>query len=245
MLRLPFSRPVDRDESRGLDVREMRAGYGKATVLQGLDLRVAPGEIVGVAGPNGAGKTTLLRSLSGVLTRTARTLEFEGVLLPQDPVRVCSAGVVHVPEGRRMFANLTVTENLQIGALGRGVRGFPEALARIRAMLPKLEPLLDRKAGLLSGGQQQLVAVARGLIARPRLLLIDELSLGLSPTAVVDISATTIASCREVGTAVLWVDQNVSILAEHCDRLVLLKDGTLREVSLTDRSAGALNSVYF
>jgi ABC-type branched-chain amino acid transport systems, ATPase component len=244
-MRLPFSRQVPRDPSRGLEVRELRAGYGKAMVLQGLDLHVAPGEIVGVAGPNGAGKTTLLRSLSGVLARTARTLEFEGAPLPQDPVRVCSAGIVHVPEGRRMFANLTVTENLHVGAIGGGVRDFPAALARVRAMLPKLEPLLERKAGLLSGGQQQLVAVARGLIAQPRLLLIDELSLGLSPTAVVDISATTIQSCREVGTAVLWVDQNVSILAEHCDRLVLLKDGTLQEVSLADRSSGALASVYF
>jgi branched-chain amino acid transport system ATP-binding protein len=150
-----------------------------------------------------------------------------------------------VPEGRRLFANLTVAENLQVGARGRGVRDIPAALAEVRGLLPNLELLLGRKAGLLSGGQQQLVAVARGLIARPKLLLIDELSLGLSPTAVVEISATTVASCRKLGTAVLWVDQNVAILAQHCDRLVLLKDGTARDVALGDRSPGALNSVYF
>lgn len=241
----PFARRVPVDESRGLTVRNLRAGYGKAMVLHGLDLDVAPGEVVGIAGPNGAGKTTLLRSLSGVLARTADTLEFEGVPMRANPVRVCSSGVVHVPEGRRLFANLTVTENLRIGARGRGVRDFSGALAAVRAMLPNLEPLLPRKAGLLSGGQQQLVAVARGLIARPKLLLVDELSLGLSPTAVISISATTIESCRELGTAVLWVDQNVAILAKHCDRLVLLKDGTLEEIALSDRSAGALNSVYF
>lgn len=239
-----FTRPTP-DPSRGLEVRGLRAGYGKALVLQGLDLTVAPGEIVGVAGPNGAGKTTLLRSLSGVLARTASTLEFEGIPLRTDPVRTCAAGIVHVPEGRRLFANLTVRENLHVGALGRGVRDFPRALARVRELLPNLDPLLERKAGLLSGGQQQLVAVARGLIGQPRLLLLDELSLGLSPTAVASISATTIASCRELGTAVLWVDQNVTILAKHCDRLVLLKDGTVSELSLADRSSGALNSVYF
>lgn len=242
-MQMPFWRRGTPDESQGLTVRDLRAGYGKAMVLHGLDFDVAPGEIVGVAGPNGVGKTTLLRSISGVLARTADALAFEGVPLPPNPVRVCSAGVVHVPEGRRLFANLTVTENLHVGARGRGVRDFRGALAQIRTLLPNLEPLLPRKAGLLSGGQQQLVAVARGLIARPKLLLVDELSLGLSPTAVIDISATTVASCRELGTAVLWVDQNVTILAKHCDRLVLLKDGTLREIPLKDRSG--LDSVYF
>src|SRR5690606_25803283 len=145
-------RQAARDESRGLTIRGLRAGYGKAMVLHGLDLDVAPGEVVGVAGPNGAGKTTLLRSISGALQRTADTLEFAGVPLRPNPIRVCGAGIVHVPEGRRLFANLTVAENLRIGARGRGVRDYPAALAAIRAMLPNLDPLLPRKAGLLSGG---------------------------------------------------------------------------------------------
>jgi len=227
----------------GLKIEGLIAGYGKATVLHGLDLTVAPGEIVGVAGPNGAGKTTLLRAISGVLPRTARELSFEGVPLKRDPVRSAEQGVVHVPEGRKLFANLTVQENLKIGAIGGRVRNFAAAEKRILAMLPGVEPMLQRKAGLLSGGQQQLVAIARGLIGNPKILLIDELSLGLSPTAVASISQAAITSCRELGTSVLWVDQNVTILSKHCDRMVLLRDGVAVDIDMSDKAA--LNSVYF
>ena len=125
------------------------------------------------------------------------------------------------------------------------MRDVGAARARILALLPTIEPMLTRKAGLLSGGQQQLVAVARGLIGVPKLLMIDELSLGLSPTAVRSISAATVDSCRELGIAVLWVDQNLTILARHCDRVVLLKDGVASDVDLSDRSSAAMNSVYF
>ena len=119
----------------------------------------------------------------------------------------------------------------------------PDRLRRVVELLPNIEPLLGRKAGLLSGGQQQLVAVARGLIAGPRLLMVDELSLGLSPSAVAGISAATVSACRELGASLLWVDQNVTILSKHCDRLVLLRDGAAVDVDMTDRDA--LNSVYF
>ncbi|CAN5141409.1 ABC transporter ATP-binding protein [soil metagenome] len=230
-------------DNDGLRIEGLYAGYGKATVLHGLDLTVAPGEVVGVAGPNGAGKTTLLRAISGVLARNARTLSFEGTPIKRDPVRSASQGIVHVPEGRRLFANLTVDENLRVGAIGARVRDYASARKRIVEMLPNIEPMLSRKAGLLSGGQQQLVAVARGLIGSPRIILIDELSLGLSPTAVASISQATIDSCRELGTSVLWVDQNVTILAKHCDRLVLLRDGIAVDIDLSDKAA--LNSVYF
>jgi len=227
----------------GLRIEGLYAGYGKATVLQGLNLTVAPGEVVGVAGPNGAGKTTLLRAISGVLSRNAATLSFDGTPIKRDPVRAAEQGIVHVPEGRRLFANLTVDENLRVGAIGARVRDYSAARKRIVDMLPNIEPMLARKAGLLSGGQQQLVAVARGLIGSPKIILIDELSLGLSPTAVASISQATIDSCRELGTSVLWVDQNVTILAKHCDRLVLLRDGVAVDIDLTDKAA--LNSVYF
>lgn len=230
-------------ESDGLEIQGLYAGYGKATVLHGLDLVVGPGEIVGVAGPNGAGKSTLLRSISGVVTRSARALSFQGEPLKRDPVRSVAQGVVHVPEGRRLFANLTVDENLKIGAIGAKVRDYYAARARILAMLPAIEPMLQRNAGLLSGGQQQLVAVARGLIGNPKIILFDELSLGLSPTAVVSVSQVTIDSCRELGTSVLWVDQNVTILSKLCDRLVLLRDGIAIDVDLKDKAA--VNSVYF
>ncbi len=230
-------------ESPGLEVARLVAGYGKATVLHGLDLHVAPGEIVGVAGPNGAGKSTLLKAISGLIPRTFDRLSFEGEPLRKDPVSNVNRGVVHVPEGRRMFSNLTVQENLKIGAIGSRVRTVHAALSEVVEVLPGLEPMLKRKAGLLSGGQQQLVAVARGLIADPRMLLVDELSLGLSPSAVASISAATVDSCRRLGTGLLWVDQNVTILAKHCDRLVLLRDGIAVDVDLTDKDA--LRSVYF
>jgi ABC-type branched-subunit amino acid transport system ATPase component len=170
-------------------------------------------------------------------------MTFEGATLPRDPVAVVRRGIVHVPEGRQMFANLTVTENLRIGAMGGRVRAFRDRLRRVVELLPNIEPLLGRKAGLLSGGQQQLVAVARGLIAGPRLLMVDELSLGLSPSAVAGISSATVSACRELGASLLWVDQNVTILSKHCDRLVLLRDGAAVDVDMTDRDA--LNSVYF
>ena len=227
----------------GLQIEGLYAGYGKATVLHGLDLVVKPGEIVGVAGPNGAGKTTLLRAISGTVSRSARTLCFEGVSLKRDPVRSVAQGIVHVPEGRRLFADLTADENLKIGAIGANVQDYDSARARLVAMLPAIEPMLPRKAGLLSGGQQQLVAVARGLIGSPRIILFDELSLGLSPTAVASVTQVAINSCRELGTSVLWVDQNVTILSKLCDRLVLLRAGVAVDIDLTDKTA--LNSVYF
>jgi branched-chain amino acid transport system ATP-binding protein len=199
--------------------------------------------MVGVAGPNGAGKSTLLKAISGLIPRTFDRLSFEGESLRKDPVSTVNRGVVHVPEGRRMFNNLTVQENLKIGAIGSRVRNVREAVADVVEILPGLQPMLKRKAGLLSGGQQQLVAVARGLIAGPRMLLVDELSLGLSPSAVASVSAATVDSCRRLRTGLLWVDQNVTILAKHCDRLVLLRDGIAVEVDLTDKDA--LRSVYF
>ena len=228
----------------GLEVEGLVAGYGKAVVLHGLNLTVRPGEVVGVAGPNGAGKTTLLRAISGVVSRSARRLSFAGRPLRRDPVRACSAGIVHVPQGRQLFAELTVEENLRIGAFGRRVRDIAGARARALELLPDIEPMLARKAGLLSGGQQQMVAIARGLIGRPALLLVDELSLGLSPTAVQSISAATARSCRELGASLLWVDQNLSVLGEHCDRVVLLKDGVAVDLELSGADPTA-RSVYF
>jgi len=225
---------------RGLTIEGLTAGYGKAVVLHGLDLTVAPGEIVGVAGPNGAGKSTLLRAISGTIARTASTMSFGGEPLRKDPVRTCAQGIVHVPEGRQLFARLTVRENLMVGALGRRVRDY-RSVDRVVTMFPRLEPLLDRKAGVLSGGQQQLVAVGRGLIGEPDLLLVDEMSLGLSPSAVAEVSAATVEACRNHGTALLWVDQNVTTLAARCERLILLSDGVVRPLS-ADESSG---SVYF
>ncbi|TQM11078.1 ATP-binding cassette domain-containing protein [Pseudonocardia kunmingensis] len=227
----------------GLVVDDLRAGYGRAEVLHGASLRVASGELVGVAGPNGVGKTTLLRAISGTITRGGGDVAFDSAPLPADPAAVAARGVTHVPEGRRLFPNLTVEENLRVGALGGRVRDYPTSRADVLALLPGLEPLLERRAGVLSGGQQQLVAVARGLVARPRLLLLDELSLGLSPRAVREVSEATVASCRDLGTGVLWVDQNVGLLARLCDRVMLLRSGAVEE--LPPGAEADLGALYF
>ncbi|GGL94748.1 ABC transporter ATP-binding protein [Nakamurella endophytica] len=229
--------------SAALRISNLRAGYGKARVLHGLDLAVEPGEMVGVAGPNGVGKSTLLKAISGLMPRMADRMEFGGAPLKQSPVDAVVQGIAHVPEGRRVLADLTVEENLRIGGIGGRVQDFASVRQGVVDRFPSIVPLLHRKAGLLSGGQQQLVAIARGLVAQPRLLMVDELSLGLSPTAVASISAATVSSCRELGASLLWVDQNLAILGKHCDRVILLRDGVA--VDIDPRDTGATNSAYF
>jgi branched-chain amino acid transport system ATP-binding protein len=230
--------PTDRPRTEdGLLVSGLTAGYGRAIVLEDLALDVSPAEVVGVAGANGAGKTTLLRVLTGLIPRTAGSVSFGGAELPCNPVKVSGRGVVHVPEGRQLFATLTVAENLKVGALA--ARRKDADLDRLLEVLPDLEVLLPRKAGVLSGGQQQLVAVARGLIAGPRLLLIDELSLGLSPAAAEKITRSAVAACRAAGTTLVLVDQNVHLLAAHCDRLLRLGRGRLSPLPHDEVAAGA------
>jgi branched-chain amino acid transport system ATP-binding protein len=209
----------------GLVVAGLEAAYGSAVVLTGVDLRVGPGEVVGLVGRNGAGKTTTLRAISGVIPRRAADLSFDGASLPARPYRVARRGVIHVPEGRMVLRDLSVEENLAFGAAAVG-RPFGVA-DRDRALtwFPPLRPLLARRAGLLSGGEQQMLAIARGLMAGPRLLMVDEMSLGLSPRAVRDVLGAVLAACREDGIALLMVDQNLRVLAAHCDRLYVLAGG--------------------
>ncbi|HZU18935.1 MAG TPA: ATP-binding cassette domain-containing protein, partial [Candidatus Dormibacteraeota bacterium] len=171
----------------GLEVRGLRAGYGRTVILTGVDLEVRPGEVVGLAGRNGAGKTTTLRAISGMLPRRAGELSFDGVPLPAGPRGVARLGVVHVPEGRGMLRGLTVEENLVFGAAAVGRPHGHAERERVLAFFPALGRMLDRKAGLLSGGEQQMLAIARGLMAQPRLLMVDELSLGLAPRVVVEV----------------------------------------------------------
>jgi branched-chain amino acid transport system ATP-binding protein len=229
----------------GLDVAGLRAAYGSAVVLTGVDLRVGPGEVVGLAGRNGAGKTTTLRAISGMIPR-AGGLSFDGAPLPARPYRVARAGVIHVPEGRGVLRGLSVAENLAFGAAAVG-RPFGVAeRERVLGWFPQLRPLLARRAGLLSGGEQQLLAIARGLAAGPRLLMVDELSLGLSPRAVRDVLAAVLSACRDQGVALLMVDQSLRSLTAHCDRLYVLAGGaTTCYEDAASRTDEFWRSVYF
>jgi ABC-type branched-subunit amino acid transport system ATPase component len=232
--------------SGGLDVTGLRAAYGSAVVLTDVDLRVGPGEVVGLVGRNGAGKTTTLRAISGTIPRRAEALSFDGASLPAQPHRVARLGVTHVPEGRGMLRGLTVEENLAFGAAAVG-RSFAAAdRERVLARFPALGPLMGRRAGLLSGGEQQMLAIARGLVARPKLLMVDELSLGLSPRAVRDVLDAVLSACRDQGIALLMVDQNLRSLAAHCDGLYVLAGGaTTCYEDAAARTDEFWRSVYF
>jgi branched-chain amino acid transport system ATP-binding protein len=230
----------------GLRIRGLRAAYGNAVVLTGVDLDVEPGEVVGLAGRNGAGKTTALRAVSGAMPRQAAALTFDDAPLSAQPDRVARRGVVHVPEGRGMLRGLSVEENLAFGAAAVGRTHRPADRDAVLRWFPQLQPLLPRKAGLLSGGEQQMLAVARGLMAQPRLLMVDEMSLGLSPRSVREVLGAVLAACRERQVALLMVDQNLRTLSAHCDRLYVLADGaTTCYEDAAQRPESFWQSVYF
>lgn len=211
----------------GLHITDLRVRFGSARVIDGLSLVVAPGEIVGLAGRNGAGKTTTLRAISGLATRSGGRIELDGTRVPQRPESVARFGISHVPEGRGIFPDLTVEENIRLGL----VRSHGE-VAQLRASLEDAFPVVARlrtqKAGRLSGGEQQMTALFRGLISKPRVLLVDEMSLGLSPRALLTAIEALSALGRRHQIGVLVVDQNSRMLHDHCDRVYLLNDGRVR-----------------
>ncbi|MEU0374674.1 ABC transporter ATP-binding protein [Streptomyces sp. NPDC006283] len=201
-----------------LEVRALSVGYGPVRALRDVSVEVPDGAVVAVLGGNGAGKSTLLRAVSRTLPfqgghATAGSIRFEGRPLDGlSPARVVAAGVVQVPEGRQVFARMTVADNLRAGALGvrGGRREAAAALARVHDLFPVLADRAHQKAGLLSGGEQQMLAMGRALMARPRLLLLDEPSLGLAPLMAARI-AETVQEINSAGTSVLLVEQNAAI----------------------------------
>jgi branched-chain amino acid transport system ATP-binding protein len=226
-----------------LRIHDLKVSFGSARVLERADLVVGAGEIVGLVGRNGAGKTTTLRAVSGLVKAERGWAELDGRRLPSNAAQVARAGVVHIPEGRGMFATLTVRDNLRLGAtaVGRRYRGDDDVVQRF----PRLEPLLDRRAGHLSGGEQQLVAICRGVLAEPRVLLVDEFSLGLSPIAAEEAISVLVSICRESGMALLVVDQNVRSLGRICDRMYALTGGRTRILEGGDGSVeDAWRAVY-
>ena len=211
-----------------LEVRDLQVAYGPAPALWGVTLALRPRELLCVVGPNGAGKTTLINTLAGVLRARSGRIHFEGrdiTALP--PHRFCDAGIALVPEGRRLFGSMSVLENLEIGSLLPAAKARrAQSLASVLALFPALKVKLGQAAGELSGGQQQMVAIGRALMACPRLLLLDEPSLGLSPL-IVNEMFSAIRRVNAEGTAVLLVEQNVSMALRVADRAYVLEAGRM------------------
>ena len=209
-----------------LRVERLEAGYGDVPVLHGVSLEVGAGEIVALVGSNGAGKSTLLKTLAGLLPARAGEVEFDGAPITDlKAYRRVQLGIALVPEGRRLFAGLTVRQNLLLGAFQRRDQAAIDAdLARVYALFPRLKEREDQLAGRLSGGEQQMCAIGRGLMAAPRLLLIDELSLGLAPVAV-DALLAALQAVHAQDTPLLLVEQDVRTALGIADRAYVVESG--------------------
>ena len=209
-----------------LEVHDLQVAYGAAPALWGVSLTLRAGELLCVVGPNGAGKTTLINTLAGMQRARAGRIVFEGAdITALAPHRFCAAGIAIVPEGRRLFTGMSVLENLELGSYLPAARAYRrQSLEAALALFPALEAKLASPAGELSGGQQQMVAVARALMARPRLLLLDEPSLGLSPLIVHDLFEA-IRRINAGGVSVLLVEQNVAMAMAVASRAYVLEEG--------------------
>ncbi len=220
-----------------LELRSLAAGYDGVAVVRDLSLRVDPGEVVALLGPNGAGKTTTLLTASALLAPLGGEVAVLGEPITRRtrPHRLARRGVAHVPEDRSLFTQLTVRENL---AVGQGRHRDRAALAQVLDYFPALAALLDRKAGLLSGGEQQMLALGRALVRRPRLLLVDEMSLGLAPVVVERIVPVVRRIADDLGTGVLMVEQHVAVALHVADRAYVLNHGrVVTEGSAADLAA--------
>jgi branched-chain amino acid transport system ATP-binding protein len=210
-----------------LSVRELEAGYGDVQVLWGVDLDVPAGAIVSLVGPNGAGKTTLLLALSGMLKRCRGRISFAGQEIAGcPPDQIVAAGIAHVPEGRRLFKTLSVCDNLRLGAYHRHGTDVLQDLELVYSIFPILKERSAQDATTLSGGEQQMCAIARGIMARPKLLIIDELSLGLAP-GMVEALAESLLKVKAQGMTILLVEQDVITAFEISDYGYVLDSGRI------------------
>ena len=211
-----------------LELQDLHVEYGNILALQGISLRVERGELEALIGSNGAGKTTTLRAISGLLRPAQGAIAFEGADISQAPTdRIVAMGISHCPEGRRVFGRLTVAENLRLGAVVQSdKRAVAEDLETVFALFPLLKERLGQSGGTLSGGEQQMLAIGRALMSRPRLLLLDEPSLGLAPLMVERIFET-IAELRRQGRTILLVEQNVHHALDIADRAYVMETGRI------------------
>jgi branched-chain amino acid transport system ATP-binding protein len=218
-----------------LVIDDLRVNYGRVPALHGISLHVDEGEAVALIGPNGAGKTTTLSAIFGLVPHAGGTIRFEGEsLVGASPEQILRRGLALVPEGRHIFGTLTVAENLLLGTTARRDRDAAEAdLARVLERFPALKAYYSSSAGNLSGGEQQQLAIARSLLSRPRLLLLDEPSLGLAPV-VIDVVFDALEELRNEGVTILLVEQNAARAVEFADRAYILRTGRIAHSGTRD-----------
>lgn len=210
-----------------LKVNKLNAGYGSVKILWDIDFQVDDGEVIAILGGNGAGKTTTVRSLTGLIKPTSGSIEFQGEeLCGQNSRHILGAGIIQVPEGRQLFTEMTVYENLEMGAFSKAAKaGMKEQLEFIYKWFPILQERKNQAAGTLSGGEQQMVAVARALIGLPKLLILDEPSLGLAPNIVDDILKVAHELAKKKGISVILVEQDVTKALNVADRGYVIENG--------------------
>ncbi len=230
-----------------LTIRDLHSGYGRIEALHGVDLDIEAGEIVTLIGANGAGKTTLLMTICGKPRATEGAIRFEGADITRLPTfQIVRRGIAHSPEGRRIFSRMTVLENLQMGAVVADPRHFPADLERVLALFPRLEERLNQRGGTLSGGEQQMLAIGRALMSRPRLLLLDEPSLGLAPLVVGQIFKIVREINREQQVTVFLVEQNAFHALKLAHRAYVMVNGriTLRGTGAELLANPAVRAAY-
>jgi len=213
-----------------LELDNLMVAYGAVRAVKGISLAVAPGQIAALIGANGSGKTTTLRTISGIIKPSGGRIRFDGRdITAWPPHQIVAAGISQAPEGRMIFANLTARENLAMGAyLRRDTAEIARDMEYVFAMFPKLKERIDQPGGKLSGGEQQMLAIARALLARPRLLLLDEPSLGIAPILVRTIFEKIVEINRELGTTILLVEQNARMALSVANYAYVLETGEIR-----------------
>ena len=212
-----------------LEVKDLYSGYGKVEVLFGISFKIEPGKSLGIVGPNGVGKSTLLKTIVGEISPKSGSISLNGIdVLGKGPEDIVRLGLCLVPEGRQIFGGLSVTENLQLGLTGRKDKSTSKkALDEVKEIFPVLTSHAKHQAGMLSGGQQQQLAIARALIADPRILLLDEPSLGLSPTVIKDVF-DQLKSIISNGTSVIIVEQRAHLVTSFADETLIMRNGKIQ-----------------